>query len=67
MSTLLRFITQRFLYGRLAKSPFIRRLLLIAALLSWLNKRFGVSSQQVKLRRGETLVVSVVKDKEVTL
>jgi len=65
--TLLRFVAQRVLYGRLAKTPFIRRLLLIAALLSWLNKKFGASSQQVKLRRGETLVVSVVKDKEATL
>jgi len=65
--SLLRFIAQRLLNGRLAKKPFIRRLLLIAALLSWLNEKFGASTQQVKLRRGETLVVSVVKDKEVTL
>jgi hypothetical protein len=65
--SLLRFIAQRLLNGRLAKTPFVRRLLLIAALLSWLNKKFGASTQQVKLRRGETLLVSVVKDKEASL
>lgn len=67
MFSFLRFVAQRLLHGRLAKTPFIRRLILIAAVLSWLNKKFGTPSQQVKLRRGETLVVSVVKDKEATL
>lgn len=66
MFSLLRFVAQRLLRGRLAKTPIIRRLLFIAAILGWLNKKFGTSPQRVRLRRGETLVVSVVKDKEAT-
>lgn len=67
MYSLLRFIARRLLNGPVAKSPFVRRFLFLVAVLRWLNKRFGGSPQQIKLRRGETLVVSVTKDKEARL
>lgn len=46
------------------RHPWIRRLAIIAAVIGWLSRRFGTKTQSVQLRKGETLLMSVVSDKD---
>ena len=58
--TLLRFIARRLRNGRLAAHPMVRRVLMLAAVIGWVNKRFSASTQRISLKKGETLRVEVI-------
>lgn len=57
---LLRFVLRRLQRGKFASHPLVRRMVFIAAILSWLNRRFFGSSQKLSLKKGESLRVEVV-------
>lgn len=60
MTAVLRFIGIRIIGGLLRRHPLVRRLVLVGAVLRWFVRRYGNGSQQVTLRRGETLRVEII-------
>ena len=67
MTFLFSFLFRQLMKLDKARHPWIRRLALIAAVVGWLSRRFGTKTQSVRLRKGETLLMSVVSDKDRTV
>ena len=39
----------------------VRRLVMVAAVIGWFRRRVNQPSQQIRLKKGETLLVEVVR------
>lgn len=64
MTFLFSFLFRQLLKLDKTRHPWVRRLAIFAAIIGWVSRRFGSRSQVVRLRKGETLHVSVVPGKD---
>lgn len=46
------------------RHPWVRRIAFIASVFGWFARRRAARSHSIRLRQGETLLVSVVTDKD---
>ena len=62
MFTLLSWGARKFLSSQSAKRLWVRRLLLLLAVLRWINRRLNNKASRIALKRGESLYISVQKN-----
>ena len=62
MFALIKWGGKKILSNQSAKRRWLRRLMLLVAVLRWLDRRFSSKASRITLRRGESLVVNVQKN-----
>ena len=59
--SLLLFLWRRVQRGTLVKHPLVRRILMLLAISRWVRRRFPSTTQQITLKKGETLRMEIVR------
>ena len=62
MFTLFSWGARKILTSQSAKRLWVRRLLLLLAVLRWVNRRLNNKASRIALKRGESLYISVQKN-----
>jgi hypothetical protein len=62
MFTLFSWGARKILTSQSAKRLWVRRLLLLLAVLRWVNRRVNNKASRIALKRGESLYISVQKN-----
>jgi hypothetical protein len=62
MFTLFSWGARKILTSQSAKRQWVRRLLLLLAVLRWVNRRVNNKASRIALKRGESLYISVQKN-----